>query len=129
MTKTQAWIERANKSLINWTNRYPVVLAKAKGATVWDVEGKEYIDFLAGIAVNSVGHCNPKVVAALKEQADKLIQCFTYHYSLPQIELGERLVELSGMDKAFFVCSGSEANENAIKIARRYSEMKYGGKR
>ncbi len=126
MTKTQEWIAKDNEYLINWTNRYPVVLERGKGALLWDVEGKEYIDVLAGIAVISVGHCNPKLVEAIKEQADKMIQCFTYHHSIPAIELGQRLVELSCLDKAFFVCSGSEANENAIKIAKKYMDKKYG---
>lgn len=126
MTKTQEWIAKDNEYLINWTNRYPVVLEKGKGALLWDVEGKEYVDVLAGIAVMSVGHSNPKVIAAMKEQADKLVQCFTYHHTIPAIKLGKRLVELSCMDKAFFVCSGSEANENAIKIAKKYMDKKCG---
>ncbi|MEA1980503.1 MAG: aspartate aminotransferase family protein [candidate division Zixibacteria bacterium] len=104
--------------------RYPITLTRGKGAHVWDVDDNEYIDMLAGIAVNSVGHCHPKVVKAIQEQASRLIHISNFYLSKPQVELSEKLIELSGLDRVFFANSGAESVEGAIKIARKYSHSK-----
>ncbi len=101
--------------------RYPLAFDHGKGARIWDVEGNEYIDMLAGIAVNSVGHCHPKVVKAIQEQAAKLIHISNFYVSKPQVALSQKLVELSGLDRVFFSNSGAESVEGAIKIARKYA--------
>ncbi|WPP52163.1 acetylornithine transaminase [Catalinimonas niigatensis] len=100
--------------------RYPLILSHGKGARVWDTEGKEYIDALAGIAVNGVGHCHPKVVKAVQEQVAKLMHISNLFISEPQMQLAQKLVELSGLDRVFFTNSGAESNELAIKMARKY---------
>ncbi|MFC2138068.1 aspartate aminotransferase family protein [Bacteroidota bacterium] len=102
-------------------NRYPITLIKGKGTKVWDSEGNKYIDALAGIAVNSVGHCHPKVAKAIKKQAGKLVHISNFYVSKPQAKLAKKLVELSGLERAFFSNSGAEADEAAIKIARKYA--------
>jgi acetylornithine/N-succinyldiaminopimelate aminotransferase len=101
--------------------RYPLVLATAKGCRVWDTEGNEYLDALAGIAVNNVGHCHPKVVEALRQQAGKLMHISNFYLSEPLARLCERLAKLSGMDRVFLSNSGAEAVEGAFKIARKYA--------
>lgn len=105
--------------------RFPIMLVKGQGSKVWDTEGKEYTDFVAGIAVCSLGHCHPELVKALSEQANTLWHVSNLYYTLPQTKLAEFLVQHSFADKAFFCNSGAEANEAAIKVARRYfSEIK-----
>lgn len=104
--------------------RYPIVLKKGQGAKVWDVEGKEYIDLLAGIAVNNVGHCHPKVVKAIQEQAATLMHISNFYLSEPQAHLADKLVQLSGMPRVFFSNSGAESVEGAIKFARKYAHSK-----
>jgi acetylornithine/N-succinyldiaminopimelate aminotransferase len=101
--------------------RYPLALAKGKGSLVWDMEGKTYIDCFAGIAVNNVGHSHPKVVDAICEQAKKMIHCSNLYYTQEQAELAKLLTEVSPHDKAFFCNSGAEANEGAIKLARKFT--------
>lgn len=101
-------------------NRQPLTLVKGKGSRVWDSDGKEYIDALAGIAVNNVGHCHPKVVAAIQEQAAELIHVSNFYTTEPQSQLAQRLVELSELDRVFFCNSGTEAVEGALKLARKY---------
>jgi acetylornithine/N-succinyldiaminopimelate aminotransferase len=101
--------------------RYPITLESGRGAHVWDVEGNEYIDMLGGIAVNSVGHCHPSVVDAIREQARKLIHISNFYLSKPQVALSKKLVELSGLDRVFLANSGAESVEGAIKIARKYA--------
>ena len=109
--------------------RYPIVLESGEGARVRDIEGREYIDALAGIAVNNVGHCHPHVVKAIREQAGKLIHISNFYLSVPQVHLAKKLVELSGLDRAFFTNSGAESVEGAIKIARKYGHSQgRGGK-
>ena len=103
--------------------RFPVIFIKGEGTKVYDDEGRVYIDALAGIAVNNVGHCHPKVVSAIKEQAEKLIHISNLYYNVPQSVLAQLLTEISGMDRVFFCNSGLEANEGAIKIARKYGEI------
>jgi len=104
--------------------RFPLTLIKGKGTRVYDTDGKEYLDALAGIAVNNVGHCHPKVVKAIKEQAESLIHVSNLYHNIPQSTLAKLLTEVSGFDRAFFCNSGLEANEGAIKIARKYGEIK-----
>lgn len=101
--------------------RYPVTLTRGQGSHVWDTEGNEYIDALAGIAVNNVGHCHPKVVQAIQEQAPKLIHTSNFFTTEPQVELAKKLVELSDHDRVFFCNSGTEAIEGALKLAKRYA--------
>jgi predicted acetylornithine/succinylornithine family transaminase len=109
------------------TRRQPVVLVRGQGTRVWDEEGREYLDFTAGWAVNSLGHCHPAIVKALQEQAGQLIQTSNQFYTVPQLQLAQLLVRLSGLDRAFFCNSGAEANEGAVKLARKYGKLHLGG--
>ncbi len=101
--------------------RQPLALKKGEGSVVWDVEGKSYIDCVAGIAVNNVGHAHPKVAEAICKQARKLIHCSNIYYTEEQVTLAKLLAEVSPHDKAFFCNSGAEANEGAIKLARKHT--------
>lgn len=102
--------------------RYSIVLSHGEGPYVYDIEGKKYIDFLAGIAVNVLGHAHPALVKAIADQAGKMIHCSNLYYTEAQALLAKKLVALSGLDKAFFGNSGAEANEGAIKLARKYGK-------
>ncbi|OJH49948.1 acetylornithine transaminase [Methanohalophilus portucalensis] len=104
--------------------RYPIALDKGAGALVWDIAGKQYIDCVAGIAVNNVGHCHPKVVKAIQEQAAKLIHVSNLYYTNVQADLAEKLSQVTGMDRLFFCNSGTEAVEAAMKLARAHSGKK-----
>ncbi len=126
---SQEWMEKADKYIVRNYGRYPIVAARGKGCRLWDADGREYLDFLAGIAVNNLGHCHPRVVEALRKQAGELIHCSNLYHIPPQIELAELLCENSFAEKAFFCNSGAEANEAAIKLARKYSREKYGPER
>ncbi len=126
---SQQWIEKSDKYIMRTYGRYPIVPVKGAGSRLWDVDGKEYLDFLGGVAVNNLGHCHPKVVAALQQQAAQLIHCSNYYQIPQQIELAELLCNHSFADKAFFCNSGAEANEAAIKLARKYSRDTYGPER
>ena len=110
-------------------NRFPVILRKGRGMKVWGADGKEYLDFLGGIAVNVLGHCHPKVVVAIQKQAQRLIHVSNYYHIEPQIKLAKLLVNNSFADKVFFCNSGAEANEAAIKLARKYSKDRSGSER
>jgi len=123
------WIAKADKYIMKTYGRYPIVPVRGEGSVLWDADGKRYLDFLAGVAVNNLGHCHPKVVAALQKQAAELIHCSNYYHIPSQIELAEILCSHSFADKAFFCNSGAEANEAAIKLARKYSREKYGPER
>ena len=123
---SQQWIEKADKYIMKTYGRYPLVPVKGEGCYLWDADGRKYLDFLAGVAVNNLGHCHPKVVAALQKQAAQLIHCSNYYHIPQQIELAELLCSNSFADRAFFCNSGAEANEAAIKLARKYSREKYG---
>ena len=101
--------------------RLPVTLVRGKGSRVWDDQDNEYIDVMAGIAVNSLGHCHPRVVEAIQQQASELIHISNFFLSKPQALLSEKLAKLSGLDRVFFSNSGAEANEGAIKLARKYA--------
>ncbi|WP_406662616.1 acetylornithine transaminase [Methanolobus sp. ZRKC3] len=98
--------------------RQPIVLSKGSGSRVWDVNGNEYIDCVAGIAVNNIGHCHPKMVDALKKQAEELIHVSNLYYTEAQAELAEQLIDITGMGRVFFCNSGTEAVEAAMKLAR-----------
>lgn len=117
------------KYLMDTYNRYPIMLVKGEGTRVWDSEGNAYLDFVAGIAVNSLGHCHPALVEAIKKQAETLIHCSNLYWNEKQIELARMISENSFGGKVFFANSGAEANEGAIKLARKYASLKYGGKR
>jgi acetylornithine/N-succinyldiaminopimelate aminotransferase len=108
--------------------RYPIALVRGKGTRVWDADGKEYLDFLAGIAVNSLGHCHPAVVRAIQKQSRKLLHVSNLYHIQPQSELARELCRHSFADRVFFCNSGAEANEAAIKLARRYGGEHGGGK-
>ena len=119
---SEQWIAKADKYIMKTYGRYPLVPVRGEGCYLWDAEGKRYLDFLAGVAVNNLGHCHPKVVAALQKQAAELIHCSNYYQIPTQIELAELLCSHSFADKAFFCNSGAEANEAAIKLARKYAK-------
>ncbi len=106
--------------------RYPVVLVKGKGTRVWDQEGEEYLDFVSGLAVCNLGHCHPRVVKTIQGQAEKLIHVSNFYYIEPQIELASLLCKHSFADKVFFCNSGAEANEGALKLARKFAKEKTG---
>ncbi|RAI95315.1 aspartate aminotransferase family protein [Algoriphagus yeomjeoni] len=110
-------------------NRFPLAFIKGKGSRLWDANGKEYIDLLAGIAVNNVGHCHPTVVKAIQDQAANLMHISNFFVSPQQVALSELLVKISGLDRVFLTNSGAESVEGAIKIARRYAhKQSKGGK-
>ena len=106
--------------------RYPVLLVRGKGTRVWDLEGEEYLDFVSGLGVCSLGHCHPKVIKAIQDQAEKLIHVSNLYYIEPQIQLASLLCKHSFADKVFFCNSGAEANEGAFKLARKYAKEKMG---
>jgi acetylornithine/N-succinyldiaminopimelate aminotransferase len=116
--------KKAEKYHFELYKRYPITLVKGKGCKVWDDERNEYIDALAGIAVNSLGHSHPRIVKAIQKQSAKLMHVSNFYYNEPQSDLAEKLVKVSGLDRAFFCNSGAEAVEGAIKLARRYSNLK-----
>jgi len=121
---TKEWIAQGESVLMPTYARFPLILKRGKGAEVTDHEGKTYLDFVSGIAVNSLGHCDPQLVAGLKKQAESLLQVSNLYYTLPQIELATRLVDHSFADKVFFCNSGTEAVEAAIKLARKFAQQK-----
>ena len=110
--------EREQKFLLHTYNRYPVVLARGKGAFLYDIEGKRYLDFVAGLGVNALGHAHPRIVKAIREQAAKLVHISNLYYHEYQGPLAEKLCALSGLNRAFFSNSGTEAIEGSIKLAR-----------
>ena len=122
----EALIQKAKKYIANTYNRYPVVVTKGEGCWIWDLDGRRYLDFLAGIAVCNLGHVRKEVLEGLIAQARKLFHVSNLFFMEPQIKAAEMLVENSFGDKVFFCNSGAEANEAAIKLARRYSWKKYG---
>ena len=108
--------------------RYSIALVRGKGTRVWDADGKEYLDFLAGIAVNALGHCHPAVVRAIQQQSRKLLHVSNLYHIAPQAELARELCRHSFGERVFFCNSGAEANEAAFKLARRYGGEHLGGK-
>ncbi|MDP2724697.1 MAG: acetylornithine/succinylornithine family transaminase, partial [Syntrophales bacterium] len=117
----------ADKLIMGTYKRFPVVLVKGAGARVWDRTGKEYLDFVAGIAVCSLGHSHPRVMEAIGKQLENLTHVSNLYYQEPQIRLAKILVHNSFADRVFFCNSGAEANEAAIKLARKYSHDNAGG--
>lgn len=119
-TVDTASVQALDKEFVMHTYaRQPVVFVRGEGCMVYDAEGREYLDLVAGIAVNGLGHCHPKVVEAIRKQAGVLMHTSNLYYTVPQPQLAKLLVELSGMTKAFFCNSGAEANEAAFKLARK----------
>jgi acetylornithine/N-succinyldiaminopimelate aminotransferase len=110
--------ERERQFLLQTYNRYPVVLTRGKGVIVWDAEGRRYLDFVAGLGVNALGHAHPRIVKVIREQAARLIHVSNLYYNEYQGLLAEKLCRLSGLQKVFFSNSGTEAIEGAIKLAR-----------
>jgi acetylornithine aminotransferase len=123
MTKTATL---ADKYMFQTYSRLPLTLVRGEGCRVWDEEGKEYLDFVGGIAVCALGHSSPLVTEALREQSKRLVHVSNLYYTEPQVELAKLLVENSFADRVFFSNSGAEANEAAIKLVRRYSKENFG---
>jgi len=119
-TTEAAVIEQESRLIMNTYARYPIVIDRAKDARLYDLDGKEYVDLLAGIAVVNVGHCREEIAQAIAEQARAMVHVSNLFYQKKQVELAERLLETCQADKVFFCNSGAEANEAAIKLARRY---------
>lgn len=126
---SEQWIQKSDRYIMKNYGRFPLVPVRGEGCRLWDADGREYLDFLGGIAVNNLGHCHPRVVEALRHQAGEMIHCSNLYQIPRQIELAELLCELSFADKAFFCNSGAEANEAAIKLARKYSRDTFGPER
>ena len=126
MESMKQYIDEAEAALLHTYNRYLVVLDKGDGVYLYDIEGKKYLDFCAGIAVFALGYNNQKYNDALKAQIDKLIHTSNYYYNVPAIEAAKKLKKVSGMDRIFFTNSGAEAVEGAIKAARKYGYLKDG---
>ncbi|HSF67008.1 MAG TPA: acetylornithine transaminase [Nitrospiraceae bacterium] len=126
---TDDLIQAAAQYLMETYTRQPLSIARGRGMKVYDLEGREYLDFVGGIAVNILGHGHPDLVQAIQSQAAQLIHTSNLYYTEPQVALARMLVDHSFADKAFFCNSGAEANEAAIKLARRYSHAKYGAGR
>lgn len=121
---TTSHIQPASPHVMNTYGRLPIALSHGQGCRVWDVNGKEYLDGLGGIAVNTLGHAHPKLVAALQDQVGKLIHCSNYYHVTLQETLAQLLVERSGMTNVFFCSTGLEANEAALKLARKFGHDK-----
>lgn len=124
---TAALLERADRVIMNTYRRFPVVFTRGRGTKLWDTDGREYLDLVAGIAVCSLGHCHPAVTAAIARQAEKLCHVSNLYYIEEQIQYAELLVSQAGMDRVFFCNSGAEANEGAIKLARKYGNERREG--
>jgi acetylornithine/N-succinyldiaminopimelate aminotransferase len=121
------WHELERRYFMQTIKRLPLTIVRGQGARVWDDNDREYLDFVGGWAVNSLGHCHPVLVQALTEQARTLIQSSNQFYTVPQIRLAELLVQNSCFDKVFFCNSGAEANEGAVKLARRFGKLHLDG--
>lgn len=122
----QRYIDEAEKALLHTYNRYQVVFDKGEGVYLYDMDGKKYLDFVAGIAVFALGYHNEEYNDALKNQIDKIIHTSNYYYNVPAIEAAKKIKAVSGMDRVFFTNSGAEAVEGAIKTARKYAYLKDG---
>lgn len=119
-----SFIEREKRYILPTYKRYPLLIKKGEGVYVFDEEGRRYLDFVGAIGVLSLGHCDKEFVQSLYEQASSLICTSNFYYTIPQIELAEKLINLSFKGKVFFSNSGAEANEAAIKVAQRYGNKK-----
>ena len=120
---SEDWKQIESKYYMNVVRRQPMVLEKGYGTKIWDTEGNEYLDFTSGWAVNNLGHCHPAVTAAIKEQAETLLQTSNQFYTIPQLKLAQTLVDNSCFDRVFFCNSGAEANEGATKLARKWGKI------
>jgi predicted acetylornithine/succinylornithine family transaminase len=125
--KMQELLARGEKAMMRNVARFPAVFTRGEGTYLYDADGKRYLDFLSGIAVLALGHSHPRLVSVMQRQAAKVLHVSNYFYLEEQVELAERLKELSGLDRVFFCNSGAEANEAAIKLARKYGRQQ-GGK-
>ena len=121
------WIEMEKRYYMFTVRRQPVVIVRGEGTRAWDVNGKEYLDFTAGWAVNNLGHCHPAITRAIVDQASTLLQTSNQFYTTPQLLLAQLLVENSCMDKVFLCNSGAEAGEGAVKLARKYGKKNRDG--
>ena len=121
------WQGLEQEYFMRTVERLPLILVRGKGARVWDEDGREYLDFIAGWAVNSLGHCHPAIVGAVTEQVRTLLQVSNQFFTIPQVQLAELLVQNSCLDKVFLCNSGAEANEGAVKLARRYGKHHLNG--
>ncbi len=126
-TQSAEWMALEKRVLFPMFRRAPVVLERGQGCRVWDVEGREYLDLVAGIAVDSLGHAHPAIQQTLVEQGMKLLQTSSLFYSIPQLELAQLLVANSPFDRVFFCNSGAEANEAALKLARKWGKKHRNG--
>lgn len=124
--KNDAVIELTAEHVMTTYSRLPIALVRGEGTRVWDADGRSYLDFISGLGVNSLGHSHPRVTAALKEAAGTLVHCSNLYHIESQARLAARLASLTGLDRAFFCNSGAEANEAAIKLARRYARVRRG---
>ncbi len=118
------YIDEAEKALLHTYNRYQIVLDKGDGVHLYDLDGKQYLDFVSGIGVFALGYGNQKYNNALKAQIDKIIHTSNYYYNVPAVEAAKKLIKASGMDRVFFTNSGAEAIEGAIKTVRKYAYLK-----
>ncbi len=123
------YIEKAEEVILHTYNRYPVVFDRGEGVHLYDVDGREYLDFAAGIAVQALGYNHQVYTQALKDQIDKLTHISNLYYTAPMMEAAEKVVKASGMSRVFFTNSGTEAIEGALKAARKYAYEKYGEER
>lgn len=114
-------IDLDSKYIMQTYGRQPIALTHGNGATIWDADGNEYLDFFAGIAVNVLGQSHPKVIEAIQKQAEKLIHVSNVYYTEEQVKLAKKLAEITIFDRIFFANSGAEANEGAIKLARKFT--------
>ena len=117
----QDYIEGAEKALLHTYNRFPLVLDHGEGVYLYDTDGKKYLDFAAGIAVQALGYGNKEYNQALKDQIDKLLHTSNLYYNVPTMEAAQKALKASGMDRIFFTNSGTEAIEGAIKAAKKYA--------
>ena len=126
MTCSKEYMDRAEQVLLHTYNRFPVVLERGDGVRLYDVDGKEYLDFAAGIAVFALGYNNRKYNQALKDQIDKVIHTSNLFYNVPMTEAAEKLAKATGLSRVFFTNSGTEAIEGAITVAGKYADLKDG---
>lgn len=129
MSNMNTYMEKAENTLLHTYNRFPIVFDYGKDVYLYDTDGKEYLDFAAGIAVCSLGYSNRTYTESLKNQIDKLLHTSNLYYNEPTAQAAEKLLAVSGMDRVFFTNSGTEAIEGALKSARKYSYAKYGADR
>ena len=126
MNTMKEYIAEAERDLLHTYNRYQVVLDKGEGVHLYDIDGKQYLDFVSGIGVFALGYGNKEYNDALKNQIDKVIHTSNYYYNVPAVNAAKKLKEVSGMDRVFFTNSGAEAVEGALKAARKYAFLKDG---